>query len=252
VFRDEFSSTYEHMGICEDNLDLMMRRLDGALNLVEQSTLEAHLRDCPRCTREFEYLRVSDCLLRAVGAPAVSEADWGPVFAEISEAAGSEEAPSLAATATEPPAVSAEEWKGVWEGIEREALLGAREDVRPAEIIPAVRKRSRLRLGAAAAAAAVVVLAAYIIFFVGGPRTMPPAVADEVKAGKGYAYTTVETGSEEPIYVIADINEIDYASASSGKDYMYSVSEDGSAIEIAPREAVEGGGEGPIEVPPGH
>ena len=233
---------------CDDNQDLMMRRLDGALNLVEQSTLDAHLRECPRCTRDCGYLLVADGLLRAVDAPKVSAEEWAVVETEIAKAAGAEDDLRVAAGATEPPPVSREEWDGVWQGIEREALLGKREEKKTIDI-RTVRKRAVWQYGVAIAAAAVVVLGIYLVVGMMHPRAPRPTIAaDEVQVGKGYAYTTIKTESAESIYVIAQINNIEYVSASTKGGFMYST--ENNVMEIAPKSALTGPGGGPVEVPP--
>lgn len=237
------------MNACEYNRDLMMQRLDGTLNLVEERTLEAHLRECAACVRENGLLRAADGLLRAVGAPEVAEEEWASVLVKIIPA--SEEgtrAMTLAASASEPPQVSDDEWSEVWSGIEREALLGRREAIEPAGIVRAARRRSvwsEITIGAAAAA----LLAVGVYLILQGTMqpvvTPPPAVADAVTVGKGYAYTTINTGADEPVYVITAAGSIESAAVSTSSGYMHSAAEN-SVIEIVPHDFTK---EKPIEIP---
>jgi hypothetical protein len=240
------------MKTCEEYQDLLMRRLDSALNLTEQATLDAHLRDCPRCRLDYEYLRAADGLLRAVDAPPVSGQDWAAVFAGIAKESAADETLRVAAGATDPPAVTGDEWATVWDNIERGALLGEKENVTPIEIAPAARRRAGWRRYATAvAAAAVIALGVFIVIdLLQPPPPKPDMPADIVEVGEGYAYTTIRTTDNEPIYVISDVNNLDYVSAVTEGDFMYS-ERDGHVIEVAPREDVEGPPEGPVVVPPG-
>lgn len=245
------------MDICEHNRELMMRHLDGMLNLVEERTLEAHLRDCPACARDYELLRSADGLFRAVGAPEVAADEWSLMLNRMIHAADEErETISLAAQATEPPPVSRHEWSEVWSGVEREALLGKREHIEPVDIRPAVRKRSIWSEAAIGAAAAVLLLVGVFLILHGMLRpspALPPNVADVIKVGEGYAYTTVVTDSEEPVYVIAMAGSIGSTSASTGSGYMHSPVDDRGVIEIAPRDFIVDDDDSgkPLEISPG-
>jgi len=232
---------------CDQYPDLMMRRLDGALNLVEQSTLEAHLRDCPQCASDYGYLVAADGLLRAVDAPKVSAEEWAAAETKISKAAGAEDGLRVVAVAMEPPPVSEEEWAGVWRGIEREALLGKRDEEKTIDVRAARRRFSWRYAVAAAAAAAVVVVGIYLVIsMMQPPPPRPTIAADKVQAGKGYAYTTIKTESSDSIYVIAQVDKIEYIRASTEGDFMYSTSD--GVVKIATKSSL-GGDEGPVKVP---
>jgi anti-sigma factor RsiW len=236
------------MKSCYEYPDLMMRQLDGALNLAEQSALDAHLRDCSRCASDFGYLRMADGLLRAVDAPNVNAEEWAAAEAEVAKAAGAEDGLGVIASVTEPPAVSRDEWDGVWRGIEREALLQTDEsraiDIREA------RRRSVWRYAAAVAVAAVVVLGVYIIMGIllaPPPSVRPPVMPDKVAVGNGYAYATVKTESADAIYIVAQVNNMEYISASTSGDYLYSTHDGG--VEVASKGTLPGNKE-PVVVPP--
>ena len=237
------------MNACEENSDLMMRSLDGMLNPAEERTLKTHLRKCARCARDSDLLRMADGLLRAVSAPEVAANDWPPILKRMTEAADDgRKVMAVAAEATEPPSVGEKEWSEVWSGIEREALLGERREVQPTDISPARRKRS-VWSKAAIGAAAAVLLAVGVYLVLRGmlqPVNVPPLplIADEVQVGRGYAYAVINTGSEEPVYVVMALGSLERSRVSTGSGYMHSVGEGEGVIEVAPRNQ-----EKPIEVP---
>ncbi len=236
------------MNACEENSDLMMRSLDGMLNPAEERTLKTHLRKCARCARDYDLLRMADGLLRAVSAPEVAANEWSPMLKRMTEAADDgRKVMAVAAEATEPPSVGEKEWSEVWSGIEREALLGERREVQPTDISPARRKRS-VWSKAAIGAAAVVLLAVGVYLVLLGMlqpvNAPPPLIADEVQVGRGYAYAVINTGLEEPVYVVTALGSLERSRVSTGGGYMHSVGEGEGVIEVAPRNQ-----EKPIEVP---
>ncbi len=236
------------MNACEENSDLMMRSLDGMLNPAEERTLKTHLRKCARCASDYDLLRMADGLLRAVSAPEVAANEWSPILKQMTEAADNgRRVMAVAAEAAEPPSVGEKEWSEVWSGIEREALLGERREVQPTDISPARRKRSVWSEAAIGAAAAVLLAVGVYLALLGMLQPVnvpPPLIADEVQVGRGYAYAVINTGSEEPVYVVTALGSLERSRVSTGSGYMHSVGEGEGVIEVAPRNQ-----EKPIEVP---